>query len=60
MYIYQDDIEIKPKIKFKVNKIRYSEEFHVNMCYNLQPVHSELFCFHTLLKVASKNTLSSD
>ena len=37
----KNDKEIKPSY------LRYSE-FHVNVCYNLQPVHNELTpCVHT-------------
>ena len=34
LYIYRNDKEIKPSYQ--------DSEFHVNMCYNLEPVHNEL------------------
>ena len=62
-------------IKIQIQVIWYSE-FHLNVCYNLQPVHNELTLFewnsifsrsqckvfwsHTSLRVSPKNTLYND
>ena len=35
IYIYQNGKEIKPSYQVRT-------DFHVNVCYNLQPVHNEL------------------